>query len=220
MYKRVGRSLVWGSIRQHNQTLQSIAFDLRYLNINQITSTILDYHNFKSNHLNFTTMSSTANTQKRQSILSSFVAHAKAHHEGMNQAYAAYYGSPSPTPAPSAPASLETSRNNSVVAGMPDAPKGKTNANKLWTALKHHHDEMNAAYTAFYSPGSSRVNSPRGSTSSTPRASVEEPRQASTASEKKQPTNLSKHWKQLKTKAVEHHRSVNAAYRAAYGLGY
>jgi hypothetical protein len=220
----VGRSLVWGSIRQHNQALQSIGFNLQYLDINQILSTILDYHNFKSNHHNSTTMSSTTNTQKRQSILSSFVAHAKAHHEGMNQAYAAYYGSPSGTPsgtpAPSAPASLETSRNNSVVAGMADAPKGKTNANKLWTALKQHHDEMNAAYTAFYSPGSSRANSPRGSVSSTPRASVEEPRQASSASEKKQPTNLSKHWKQLKTKAVEHHRSVNAAYRAAYGLGY
>ncbi|KAG9205301.1 hypothetical protein B5807_05024 [Epicoccum nigrum] len=163
-------------------------------------------------------MSSTTSTQKRQSILSSFVAHAKAHHEGMNQAYAAYYGSPSGTPASSTPASLETSRNNSVVAGMAEAPKGKTNANKLWTALKHHHDEMNAAYTAFYSPGSSRANSPRSSTSSTPRASIEEPRHASES--KQQPTNLSKHWKQLKTKVVEHHRSVNQAYRAAYGLGY
>ncbi|KAF3008782.1 hypothetical protein E8E13_010409 [Curvularia kusanoi] len=164
-------------------------------------------------------MSSTASTQKRQSILSSFVAQAKAHHEGMNQAYAAYYGSFTPTasPAPSAPASLETSRNNSVVAGMAEAPKGKTNASKLWTALKHHHEEMNAAYSAFYSPGSSRATSPRASVSSTPRASVEEPRQPT---EPKQPTNLSKHWKQLKTKVVEHHRSVNQAYRAAYGLGY
>lgn len=162
-------------------------------------------------------MSSTANTQKRQSILASFVAHAKAHHEGMNQAYSAYYGTPSGTPAPSAPASLETSRNNSVVAGMVEAPKGKTNANKLWTALKNHHDEMNAAYSAFYSPGSSRAASPRGSVSSTPRVSTEEPRQAA---EPKQPTNLSKHWKQLKTKVVEHHRSVNQAYKAAYGAGF
>lgn len=162
-------------------------------------------------------MSSTASNQKRQSILTSFVAHAKAHHEGMNQAYSAYYGSATSTPAASAPGSLETSRNNSVVAGMVDAPKGKTNANKLWTAIKNHHEEMNAAYSAYYSPGSSRANSPRGSVSSTPRASIEEPRSEEAA---KQPTNLSKHWKQLKTKVVEHHRGVNAAYRAAYGAGF
>jgi hypothetical protein len=163
-------------------------------------------------------MSSTANTQKRQSILSSFAAHAKAHHEGMNQAYSAYYGSFNSTPTGSTSASLETSRNNSVVAGMVEAPKGKTNANKLWTAIKNHHEEMNAAYSAFYSPGASRATSPRGSTASTPRQSTEEPRSEQAAP--KQPTNLSKHWKQLKTKVVEHHRSVNAAYRSAYGAGF
>ncbi|KAJ4989301.1 hypothetical protein SVAN01_05206 [Stagonosporopsis vannaccii] len=163
-------------------------------------------------------MSSTASTQKRQSILSSFVAHAKAHHEGMNQAYSAYYGSATPTPATSTPGSLETSRNNSVVAGMVEAPKGKTNAHKLWTALKNHHEEMNAAYSAFYSPGNSRAASPHGSVASSRRASVEEPRSEDAAP--KQPTNLSKHWKQLKTKVVEHHRGVNAAYRAAYGAGF
>ena len=163
-------------------------------------------------------MSSTANTQKRQSILSSFAAHAKAHHQGLNQAYSAYYGSGTSTPTGSTPTSLETSRNNSVVAGMVEAPKPKTNANKLWTAIKNHHDEMNAAYTAYYSPGTSRSNSPRGSTVSSPRHSVEEPRSEEAAP--KQPTNLSKHWKQLKTKVVEHHRSVNAAYKAAYGAGF
>lgn len=163
-------------------------------------------------------MSSTANTQKRQSILSSFVAHAKAHHEGLNQAYSTYYGSSTSTPTVSTPASLETSRNNSVVAGMVEAPKTKTNASKLWTAIKNHHDEMNAAYTAYYSPGSSRAASPHASVSSTPRHSVEEPRSETAAP--KQPNNLSRHWKQLKTKVVEHHRSVNQAYRAAYGAGY
>lgn len=132
----------------------------------------------------------------------------------MNQAYSAFYGSPAPSPAASTPASMETSRNNSVVAGMVEAPKGKTNANKLWTALKNHHDEMNAAYTAYYSPGSSRAASPRGSVASTPRASIEEPRSEEAA---KQPTNLSKHWKQLKNKAIEHHRSVNAAHRCVHG---
>lgn len=162
-------------------------------------------------------MSSTANTQKRQSILSSFAAHAKSHHEGLNQAYSTYYGgSSTSTPTVSTPASIETSRNNSVVAGMAEAPKSKTNANKLWTALKNHHEEMNAAYAAFYSPGASRANSPRGSVSSTPRQSSEEPRSEQAAP--KQPTNLSKHWKQLKTKVVEHHRGVNAAYKAAYGF--
>lgn len=160
-------------------------------------------------------MSSTASTQKRQSILSSFVAHAKAHHQAMNEAYSVFYGSPAPTPSASASTSLESSRNNSVVAGMVDAPKGKTNASKLWTAIKTHHEEMNAAYSAYYSPGSSRAASPRGSVTSTPRASVEQTRSEEAA---KQPTNLSKHWKQLKTKVVDHHRSVNAAYRSAYGF--
>lgn len=163
-------------------------------------------------------MPSTANTQKKQNILSSFAAHAKAHHEGMNQAYSAYYGSARTTPANSAPVSLETSRNNSVVVGMAEAPKSKSNASKLWTAIKNHHEEMNAAYSAYYSPGSSRANSPRGSLSSTPRQSprqsIEEPRSEDAAA--KQPTNLSKHWKQLKTKAVEHHRGVNAAFNHLY----
>ncbi|KAJ4381148.1 hypothetical protein N0V86_003495 [Didymella sp. IMI 355093] len=113
--------------------------------------------------------------------------------------------------------SSTASRNNSVVAGMVEAPKSKSNSNKLWAAIKQHHDEMNQAYAAFYSPGSSRATSPRASVSSTPRASIEEPRSEEAA---KQPTNLSKHWKQLKTKVVEHHRGVNAAYRAAYGAGF
>ncbi len=164
-------------------------------------------------------MSSTATTQKRQNILSSFAAHAKAHHQSLNSAYTAYYGgSSTSTPAVSTPASLETSRNNSVVAGMVGAPKSKTNANKLWTAIKNHHDEMNAAYSAYYSPGVSRSNSPRGSMASSPRQSVEEPRSDDAAP--KQPTNLAKHWKQLKTKVVEHHRGVNQAYRSAYGAGF
>ena len=175
------------------------------------TTIILNYY-IKSIHQT-TTMSSTANTQKRQSILSSFVAHAKAHHEGMNQAYSAYYGSSNSTPS-----SFEASRNNSVVAGMAEAPKSKTNASKLWTAIKNHHDEMNAAYAAFYSPGGSRATSPHGSISSTPHASIDEPGSEEIAP--KQPTNLSKHWKQLKTKVVEHHRGVNQAYRAAYGAGF
>lgn len=109
------------------------------------------------------------------------------------------------------------SRNNSIVAGMAGAPRSKSNTNKLWAAIKEHHQEMNAAYVAFYSPGSSRAATPRGSVSSTPRTSTEEPRSEEAA---KQPTNLSKHWKQLKTKVVEHHRGVNAAYRAAYGAGF
>lgn len=113
-------------------------------------------------------------------------------------------------------ASIETSRNNSIVAGMTDAPKSKSSGNKLWTAIKNHHDEMNAAYTAYYSPNVSRANSPHGSVSSTPRHSNEAPRSSSAAP--KQPTNLSKHWKQLKTKVVEHHRAVNAAYKSFYGF--
>lgn len=111
--------------------------------------------------------------------------------------------------------SSTASRNNSVVVGMAKAPKSKSNSNKVWAAIKEHHHEMNAAYAAFYSPGNSRAASPRGSISSTPRTSIEAPRSEEAA---KQPTNLSKHWKQLKTKVVQHHRDVNAAYRAFYGL--
>lgn len=164
-------------------------------------------------------MSSTASTQKRQSIMSSFTAHAKAHHESLNSAYSAYYGgSSTSTPAVSTPTSLEASRNNSIVAGTVETPKSQTNAGKLWTAIKHHHDEMNAAYTAFYTPGASRANSAHGSTASSPRHSVEQSRSEEAAP--RAPTNLSKHWKTLKTKVIEHHRGVNAAYRAAYGQGF
>jgi hypothetical protein len=114
--------------------------------------------------------------------------------------------------------STTTSRSASIAA--PSSPKKSTNLSKAWQAIKAHHDEMNAAYAAYYSPGSSLANSRANSTQSSPRHSVEEPRHEDAAAAPKNPTNFSKSWKALKTRAVEHHRSVNAAYRAAYGAGF
>jgi hypothetical protein len=118
--------------------------------------------------------------------------------------------------------STTTSRSASIAA--PSSPKKGTNLSKAWQAIKAHHDEMNAAYAAYYSPGSSRAgslaNSRANSTQSSPRHSVEEPRHEDAAAAPKNPTNFTKSWKALKNRAVEHHRSVNAAYRAAYGAGF
>ena len=110
----------------------------------------------------------------------------------------------------------------SASRGGADAPK-KSNLSKAWQALKQHHDEMNAAYAAYYSPGSSRAgsraNSVRANSNhSSPRHSIEEPRHEDAAP--KNPTNFTKTWKAIKTRAIEHHRGVNAAYRAAYGAGF
>lgn len=71
---------------------------------------------------------------------------------------------------------------------------------------KAHHDSLNAAYVATYSPGSS----PRSSVSNTPEAS----RQASTASEYGE-RNITKAWKALK----KHHQEMNEAYSVFYAPG-
>lgn len=156
--------------------------------------------------------STTATTQKKSSILSSFAAHAKAHHESLNAAYSTYY-----SPGASACTSTEVSRNNSVA--MPTQAERRSSSDssmsKAWKAVKKHHRDMNAAYSSYYAPGfaSSPSGSRGSSVTSTPRHSNEEPRQEVVAEKKSA-------WKAIKKAVVEHHRSLNHAYAVTYGAGF
>jgi len=135
-------------------------------------------------------------------------ARAKAHHDSMNAAYQATYSmgtSNTSTPC--------TSRKSSTTSASPPSQR---NISKAWKALKKHHQEMNEAYTVFYSQG---MATPAGSsrTSSvahTPKASFEEKRMSV---EEQKPRNIEKAWRAIKSRAVEHHRSVNNASAAVYG---
>ena len=147
------------------------------------------------------------------SFLSSVAAHAKAHHESLNAAYSTYYA-PGSTTTPSS--STETSRNNSIA--MPAQKKNPTNASKAWKALKKHHQEMNEAYSVYYAPGiASHSSSRSNSAAPSPRQSAEHERHEDEANAA--PRNYQKVWKALKTRAVEHHKSVNSAYAQTYGMG-
>ncbi|CAA9960276.1 hypothetical protein CFE70_003717 [Pyrenophora teres f. teres 0-1] len=153
-------------------------------------------------------------------FLNSVAAHAKAHHESLNAAYNTYYGGSSTTTSPST--SRNTSRNTSVAS----TKAGRTNASKAWKALKQHHQEMNAAFAAYYSPGHTPSTSRNSSAVSSPRHSGEVPRKSvqshvsatATAGDEQKPRNYQKAWKALKTKVVDHHRSVSAAYEQTYGV--
>ncbi|KAH7359872.1 hypothetical protein BKA66DRAFT_537211 [Pyrenochaeta sp. MPI-SDFR-AT-0127] len=145
------------------------------------------------------------------SFLSSVAAHAKAHHESLNAAYSTYY-SPNSSAAPSA----QPSRNNSITMPQEEQKKGPTNASKAWNAIKKHHQEMNEAYSVYYSPGVSTTSSRASSAASTPRASIEHERHEE---EPQAPRNYSKVWKAIKNRAIEHHRSVNQAYAYTYNIG-
>jgi hypothetical protein len=72
---------------------------------------------------------------------------------------------------------------------------------------------MNAAYSAYYSPGVSAQSSRANSVAPTPKASLEQER----SDEEAAPRNFQKAWRAVKGRAVEHHKSVNAASRAVYG---
>jgi hypothetical protein len=138
-------------------------------------------------------------------VFSNIAAHAKAHHESLNAAYQATYA-----PGLSAASTPSTSRKSSTTS---QDSQSERNITKAWKALKKHHQEMNQAYSVFYStPGSSRSSS----VAPTPKASFEAQR-VQHEQESQAPRNYEKVWKAIKTRAIEHHRSVNAASRVMYG---
>ncbi|EUC43207.1 hypothetical protein COCMIDRAFT_101445 [Bipolaris oryzae ATCC 44560] len=147
-------------------------------------------------------------------FLNTIASRAKAHHESVNAAYNTYYTGSSPA---SRTASPEASRSSSVAG--PSAPKNPTNASKAWKAIKKHHREMNEAFAVYYSPGNSPSASRNASAVSSPRHSADAPRNSSVSEVKEAgPRNYQKAWKAIKTRAIEHHRSVNAAYNQTYGM--
>ena len=78
---------------------------------------------------------------------------------------------------------------------------------------------MNAAFAVYYSPGNSPSASRNSSAVSSPRHSVEAPSHSAEHDVKEAgPRNYQKVWKAIKNRAVEHHRSVSAAYDQTYGL--
>ncbi|KAF2130964.1 hypothetical protein P153DRAFT_384178 [Dothidotthia symphoricarpi CBS 119687] len=156
-------------------------------------------------------MSSTTATQKKTSILSSFVSHAKEHHRSVNAAYSTYY-----CPGGSVQTSPEPSRNNSIAMPAPvQRTSSDSSVRKAWKAVKQHHHDMNDAYASFYAPG--HATSPSGSrgssVASTPRGSAEEARHEVSGEKKSK-------WAAVKKAAVEHHRAMNAAYATTYGAGF
>ncbi|KAF2829859.1 hypothetical protein CC86DRAFT_379368 [Ophiobolus disseminans] len=141
-------------------------------------------------------------------VLSTIAARAKAHHESLNAAYQATYAprttSSASTPTPSRNASTSSSASQD------------RNITKAWKALKQHHSDMNAAYSVFYAPGASTpASSSRASSAApTPKVSFEAEREAL---EQGKPRNYEKVWSAVKSRAVEHHRSVRSASAAVYG---
>ncbi|KAF1917064.1 hypothetical protein BDU57DRAFT_529991 [Ampelomyces quisqualis] len=133
-------------------------------------------------------------------------AHAKAHHDSLNAAYQATY-----SPGLSAASTPSGSRKSSTTSQ--DSEHSDRHIAKAWKALKKHHREMNEAYSVFYSQGMSTPGSSRS-------GSVAPPPKAISAAEREEaqaPRNIEKVWKAIKTRAVEHHRSVNNASAAVYG---
>lgn len=141
-------------------------------------------------------------------VLSTMAARAKAHHESMNAAYQATYSMGTSTH--STPSTSRKSSTTSV------DQHSERNITKAWKALKKHHQEMNEAYTVFYSQGmvTPASSSRASSVAQTPKASFEEKRMSV---EEQKPRNIEKAWKAIKNRAVEHHRSVNNASAAVYG---
>jgi len=144
-------------------------------------------------------------------VLSTMAARAKAHHESLNAAYQATYAPSLGRPSLSTSATPESSRNASEVSTS--SQQSDRNITKAWKALKKHHREMNEAYTVFYSPGTSTPGSSRTSSAApTPKVSFDSEREMDS-----RPRNYEKIWSGIKTKVVEHHKSVNSASAAVYG---
>lgn len=72
------------------------------------------------------------------------------HHQAVNAAYGAYYGTPfSSAPATRRPSAESTSSVESV--SKPNAAAPST-LSKAWQKVKQHNKEVNAAYAAYYCP--------------------------------------------------------------------
>ncbi|KAH7398842.1 hypothetical protein DE146DRAFT_655689 [Phaeosphaeria sp. MPI-PUGE-AT-0046c] len=143
-------------------------------------------------------------------VFSNIAAHAKAHHDSLNAAYQATY-----SPGMSRTGTPVSSRKSSTTSQ--DVEHSDRNITKAWKALKKHHQEMNEAYSVFYSQGQSSAGSSRASSAApTPKVSFEGQR-IRHEEEAQAPRNIEKVWKAIKNRAVEHHRSVNSATAAMYG---
>jgi len=151
-------------------------------------------------------------------VFSTMTSRAKAHHDSLNAAVATYYapGSNQATPSPS----TEIPRSSSIAkpSSTTSSKKAPTNGSKVWAAIKKHHREMSEAYEVFYSPGASTASSRTNSAASSPRHSADAPRHEVAAHKAQSPRNATKLWNSVKTRAIEHHRSVNAAYASVYGI--
>lgn len=191
------------SIHHHSKASNSIYYYNIYYHC---------HYNIYFDSLRSTNQPSTPPTIKMPSnVFSTMAARAKAHHEAVNAAYTTYYGRATVA----GPVSPTSSRSSSIAAPSSESPKSPTNASKAWSAIKKHHREMNEAYSVYYSPGVSAAPSRANSASSTPRHSAEAARKEP---QSQQPCNIAKAWQAIKTKAVEHHRSVNAAAQQTYGI--
>jgi hypothetical protein len=155
-------------------------------------------------------INTTTATTMPSNVFTNIAAHAKAHHDSLNAAYQATY-----SPGFSAASTPATSRKSSTTSQ--ESMQSDRNITKAWKALKKHHQEMNEAYSVFYAQGVSTPNSSRSTSAApTPKVSFEAERLRH-EDQAQAPRNIEKVWKAIKNKAVEHHKSVNAASAAFYG---
>jgi hypothetical protein len=180
------------------------------------TSTTSSIESITTSNINTITIlptnlkTNTTTTTMPSNVFSNIAAHAKAHHDSLNAAYQATY-----SPGLSNASTPTASRKSSTTSQ--DSVNADRNITKAWKALKKHHQEMNEAYAVFYSQGASTPSSSRSTSAApTPKVSFEAER-IKHEDEVQAPRNIEKVWKAIKNKAIEHHRSVNAASVAVYG---
>jgi hypothetical protein len=143
----------------------------------------------------------------------SLATRAKSHHEAVNAAYTTYYGiTPSPTPRPS----LESQDSQKSTASQTSTSSTSKAWKSVKKAAKEHHQSINAAVETYY--GVAPRPSQQASAVSSQRSSMESVRgeeevQKFVVSEK------TSTWSKVKKAAKEHHRGMNAAYQAYYGIG-
>jgi hypothetical protein len=163
---------------------------------------------YDSNITTPTTQITTNNNTIKMPAFSHLAAKAKAHHEGLNAAYATYYGAHSPSS--SASNSAATSPRQSMESATSDATKVERSGSvsKAWKsvkkAAKDHHDGLNAAYATYYGQGASSAPTRANSAASVESVQHETQKKPSV-------------WSKAAQRAKEHHASVNNAYATVYG---